>query len=193
LRQTHAELVQDEAEKLLVETRVAPDVEPCKKDDTEPYRRTTPNGITDILGRKKSMLKEKQLRSLGTTGIAVSPLGIGTNKWVSGKNDQSVLEAFQAYLDEGMNFLDTAELYGFGKSERLLGACVKQDGRPTIIASKYMPLPMHGFRKALDGSLARLGVPTIDLYYLHFPLTNIEAVMDQMAQAVQAGKIRAVS
>jgi aryl-alcohol dehydrogenase-like predicted oxidoreductase len=51
---------------------------------------------------------------------------------------------------------------------------------------------MHGFRKALDGSLARLGVPTIDLYYLHFPLTNIEAVMDQMAQAVQEGKIQAV-
>jgi diketogulonate reductase-like aldo/keto reductase len=69
---------------------------------------------------------------------------------------------------------------------------VKQDGRPTILASKYMPLPLHGFRKVLDGSLARLGVPTIDLYYLHFPLTTIEAVMDQMAQAVWDGKIRAV-
>ncbi len=93
---------------------------------------------------------------------------------------------------QGMNFLDTAELYGFGKSERLLGTCVKHDGRPMIIASKYMPLPMHGFRKALDGSLARLDVPTIDLYYPHFPLTNVEAVIDQMAQAVQDGKIQAV-
>jgi aryl-alcohol dehydrogenase-like predicted oxidoreductase len=55
-----------------------------------------------------------------------------------------------------------------------------------------MPLPFHGFRKALNGSLARLGVSTIDLYYLHSALTNIEAVMDQMAQAVQEGKIRAV-
>jgi aryl-alcohol dehydrogenase-like predicted oxidoreductase len=138
------------------------------------------------------MLKEKQLRSLGATGIAVSPLGIGTNKWTYGKNDQVVLEAFQASLDEGMNFVDTAEIYGSGKSERLVGACVKHDGRPTILASKYLPLPWHGFRKALDGSLARLGVPSIDLYYLHFPLTNIEAAMDQMAQAVQEGKIRAV-
>jgi aryl-alcohol dehydrogenase-like predicted oxidoreductase len=153
---------------------------------------TTPNGVTDILERKKSMLQVKQLRSLGATGIAVPPLGIGTNKWSSGKNDQTVLEAFRAYQDEGMNFVDTAELYGFGKSERLVGASVKHDGRQTIIASKYMPFPLHGFMKALDGSLARLGVPAIDLYYLHYPFTNIEAVMDQMAQAVQAGKIRAV-
>jgi aryl-alcohol dehydrogenase-like predicted oxidoreductase len=131
-------------------------------------------------------------RALGASGLTVSPLGVGTNKWATGKNDQAVFEAFQAYLDEGMNFFDTAELYGVGKSERLLGACLKQDGRPTIIASKYMPAPLHGFQKALDGSLARLGVPTIDLYYMHFPLTKIEAVMDQMAHAVQAGTIRAV-
>jgi aryl-alcohol dehydrogenase-like predicted oxidoreductase len=91
-----------------------------------------------------------------------------------------------------MNFFDTAELYSGGKSERLLGACLKQDGRPTIIASKYMPVPLHSFQKALEGSLARLGVPTIDLYYLHFPLTKIEVVMDQMAHAVKAGTIRAV-
>src|SRR5215831_14714803 len=94
-------------------------------------------------------------RALGASGLTVSPLGMGTNKWASGKNDQAAFEAFQAYLDEGVNFYDTAELYGFGKSERLLGACLKQDGRPTIIASKYMRMPFHGFQKALDGSLAR--------------------------------------
>jgi aryl-alcohol dehydrogenase-like predicted oxidoreductase len=132
------------------------------------------------------------LRALGATGIAVPPLGVGTNKWSAGKNDQAVSEAFQAFHDAGLNFFDTAEMYGLGKSERLLGVCVKHAGRPTVIASKYVPLPLHSFRKALDGSLARLGVPTIDLYYLHFPFTRIEAVMGQMAQAVQAGKIRAV-
>jgi aryl-alcohol dehydrogenase-like predicted oxidoreductase len=131
-------------------------------------------------------------RALGASGLTVSPLGVGTNKWASGKNDQAVFEAFQAYLDEGINFFDTAELYGVGKSERLLGACLKRDGRPTIIASKYLPVPLHGFQKALEGSRARLGVPSIDLYYLHFPLTKIEAAMDQMAHAVQAGMIRAV-
>lgn len=131
-------------------------------------------------------------RALGASGLTVSPLGVGTNKWAVGKNDQAVFEAFHAYLDEGVNFFDTAELYGGGKSERLLGACLKQDGRPTIIASKYLPVPLHSFQKALAGSIERLGVPTVDLYYLHFPLTKIEAVMDQMAHAVQAGTIRAV-
>jgi aryl-alcohol dehydrogenase-like predicted oxidoreductase len=117
---------------------------------------------------------------------------VGTNKWAAGRNDQAVFEAFHASLDEGVNFFDTAEIYGLGKSERLLGSCLKRDGRPTIIASKYMPVPLHGFQQALAGSLARLGVPSIDLYYLHFPLTRIEAVMEQMAHAVQAGTIRAV-
>jgi aryl-alcohol dehydrogenase-like predicted oxidoreductase len=162
------------------------------KNDTEQDSRTTPNGVTAILERKKSMLQAKPVRVLGATGIPVSSLGIGTNKWAAGKNDQAVLEAFQAYQDAGLNFFDTAEIYGMGKSERLLGACLKEEGRPTVIASKYVPLPLHGFRNALDGSLARLGVPVIDLYYLHFPFTKIEAVMDQMAQAVQEGKIRAV-
>jgi aryl-alcohol dehydrogenase-like predicted oxidoreductase len=131
-------------------------------------------------------------RALGASGLTVSPLGVGTNKWASGKNDQAVFEVFQAYLDDGINFFDTAELYAGGKSERLLGACLQRDARPSIIASKYMPVPLHGFQKALEGSRARLGVPRIDLYYLHFPLTKIEAVMDQMAQAVQAGTIGAV-
>jgi aryl-alcohol dehydrogenase-like predicted oxidoreductase len=85
-------------------------------------------------------------RALGASGLTVSPLGVGTNKWASGKNDQAVFEAFQAYLDEGINFFDTAELYGVGKSERLLGTCLKRDGRPTIIASKYLPVPLHGFQ-----------------------------------------------
>src|SRR5215468_9111461 len=125
-------------------------------------------------------------RALGASGLTVSPLGVGTNKWNYGKNDQAVFEAFQASLDGGMNLLDTAEMYGLGKSERLVGACVKQDERPTMIASKYLPLPLRSFMKALDGSLARLKAPAIDLYYLHFPLTNIESLMDQMAQAVQA-------
>ena len=53
-------------------------------------------------------------------------------------------------------------------------------------------MPLHPFKKALNGSLKRLGVPTIDLYYIHFPRGNIEKLMDQMAQAVADGKIRAI-
>ena len=138
------------------------------------------------------MIQGKQVRQLGATGLVVSPLGLGTNRWVYGKNDEAVAQTFRAYVDAGGNFFDTAEVYGFGKSERLLGACLRQDARPTVIASKYMPLPSHPFKKALDGSLKRLGVQTIDLYYIHFPRGNIEKLMDQMAQAVADGKIRAI-
>jgi aryl-alcohol dehydrogenase-like predicted oxidoreductase len=138
------------------------------------------------------MIQGKQVRQLGATGLVVSPLGLGTNRWVYGKNDESVSETFRAYVEVGGNFFDTAEVYGLGKSERLLGVCLKQDKRPILIASKYLPLPLHTFQKALDGSLKRLGVPTIDLYYIHFPRGNIERLMDQMAQAVASGKIRAV-
>lgn len=138
------------------------------------------------------MAQGKQVRQLGATGLVVSPLGLGTNRWAYGKNDEAVAQTFRAYVDMGGNFFDTAEVYGLGKSERLLGACLRQDPRPAVIASKYMALPSHPFKTALDGSLKRLGVPTIDLYYIHFPRGNIEHLMDQMAQAVADGKIRAI-
>jgi aryl-alcohol dehydrogenase-like predicted oxidoreductase len=95
-------------------------------------------------------------RALGASGLTVSPLGVGTNHWAAGKHDQAVFEAFQASLDDGINVFDTAELYSGGKSERLLGACPRRDGRPTIIASKYLPLPLHGFQQALNGSCTPL-------------------------------------
>ncbi len=138
------------------------------------------------------MKEGKHIRPLGATGLVVSPLGLGTNRWAYGKNDEAVVQTFRAYVDAGGNFFDTAEVYSFGKSERLLGECLKQDKRQIVIASKYMPLPLHPFKQALDGSLKRLGVSTIDLYYIHFPRGNIEQLMDQMAQAVADGKIRAI-
>ncbi len=101
-------------------------------------------------------------------------------------------------MDAGLNFFDSAEVYSMGKSERLLGACLKRDPRPVVIASKFAPYPTRLLRRqfmnALDASLSRLGKQTIDLYYIHFPYTllSIETLMDLMAQAVAAGKVRAV-
>jgi aryl-alcohol dehydrogenase-like predicted oxidoreductase len=125
-------------------------------------------------------------------------LGVGTNRWEQGKNDEAIFQVFQSLLDSGVNFFDTAELYNRGKSERLIGACLRRDHRPVVIASKFAPFPMRlsrrQFMNALDASLSRLGVETIDLYYVHFPFTllSIETLMDLMAQAVESGKIRAV-
>jgi aryl-alcohol dehydrogenase-like predicted oxidoreductase len=148
------------------------------------------------------MILEDQYRSLGASGIRVSPLGIGTNQWEFGKNDEAVFQVVQSSLDAGVNFFDSAEVYCGGKSERLLGTCIQRDGRPVVLATKFAPTPTrlsprfsrHHFMDALDGSLSRLGVQTIDLYYVHWPffLLSIERLMDMMAQAFEAGKVRAV-
>jgi aryl-alcohol dehydrogenase-like predicted oxidoreductase len=117
---------------------------------------------------------------------------------MQGRNDEAVFQTFHFLVDAGVNFFDTAEVYGFGKSERLLGACLQRYPRPVVIASKFALYPTrllrHQFMNALDASLSRLGRQMIDLYYVHFPYTllSIETLMDMIAQAVEAGKIRAV-
>jgi aryl-alcohol dehydrogenase-like predicted oxidoreductase len=144
------------------------------------------------------MVPESQRRHLGASEIAVSPLGVGTNRWTFGTNDAAVFETFTALMDAGVNFIDTAEIYSSGGSERLLGECLRQDSRPVVVASKFLPLPYRlsrrQFMRALEASLARLGLPAVDLYYVHFPYTllRVETLMDMMVQAVEAGKVRAV-
>ena len=144
------------------------------------------------------MIAESQYRNLGASGIKVSPLGTGTNKWWKGKNDDAVFETFRSLLDAGMNFFDTAEVYSFGKSESLLGYCIEKDPRPVTIGTKFAPYPNRltrgSFNNALDASLERLNMQKVELYFLHFPssMPNIGKVMDWMAQAVDEGKIRAV-
>ena len=83
------------------------------------------------------MIPESQYRHLGASGIKVSPLGTGTNKWWQGKNDEAVFQTFHSLVDVGVNFFDTAEVYSFGKSESLIGDCLKRDPRPVVIGSKF--------------------------------------------------------
>jgi aryl-alcohol dehydrogenase-like predicted oxidoreductase len=145
-------------------------------------------------------------RQLGASGIVVPPMGVGVWSWGDrrfwgyGKDytHDDIAQAYKACLDAGLNFFDTAEMYGSGESERILGKCVREDGRPVIIASKFAPLPnrlsARSLLKALDASLVRLNVQTIDLYQIHWPYTliGVDALMDALADAVRAGKVRAV-
>jgi len=145
-------------------------------------------------------------RQLGATGITVPSLGVGvwswgdTSFWGYGSTytRQDIVQAYRACVDVGLNFFDTAEVYGGGESERILGECRREDGRPILIASKFAPLPnrlsARTLMAALDASLERLGVAAIDLYQIHFPFTLIQtdALMDALALAVRAGKVRAV-
>ncbi len=145
-------------------------------------------------------------RHLGATGIAVPPLGVGVwswgdkNFWGYGKDytREDVSQAYKACLDAGLNFFDTAEMYSRGESEHILGECIREDGRPVVIASKFAPLPnrfsARSLLKALDASLERLNVKTIDLYQIHWPYSviGVDALMDALAEAVRSGKVRAV-
>ena len=145
-------------------------------------------------------------RQLGKSGIVVPALGVGVWSWGdkgtwgygTTYTRADVTQAYRACLDAGLNFFDTAEIYGWGESERILGECRREDGRSIIIASKFAPLPYRfSARKlldVLDATLQRLGVSSIDLYQIHWPYTilNKTALMDMMAKAYNAGKIRAI-
>jgi aryl-alcohol dehydrogenase-like predicted oxidoreductase len=137
-------------------------------------------------------------RPLGKSGVSVPALGVGTNRWNTGEPGQASLnETLAAALDAGMGFLDTAEVYGFGRSELAVGVAARQDGRPVVLASKFAPLPARitsaQFESALNRTLKRLGRESLDLYYLHFPysLRGVDTWMKAMAEAIDAGKIRA--
>ena len=138
-------------------------------------------------------------RRLGDSDVYTSDIGVGTNSWGT-EPFENVYQAFTTFLDAGINFFDTAPVYG--KSESVLGECRKKDGRPIIISTKFTPslLPWGKKRgpkdlfKSLDESLLRLGVEQIDLYTLHFPpsLILLDEYMDSLTKAVRSGKIRAV-
>jgi len=138
------------------------------------------------------------LRPLGRTGVEVPAIGIGTNRWSYGANDAPVLETYQALIDAGGGFIDTAEIYGFGKSERLIGDCIRKDARPVFVASKFAPFVARTSARhltdALDASLARLGLASIDLYYVHFPFpfADLGGFADGLAETVKSGKAKHV-
>jgi aryl-alcohol dehydrogenase-like predicted oxidoreductase len=139
------------------------------------------------------------LRKLGRSGIEVPALGVGTNQWgASGKGADVIAPVFTAALDAGVGLIDTAEIYQSGRSERVLGECMRRDSRPAIVVGKFAPLPfrlsLEAIGRALDASLDRLGMKAFDLYLVHWPFTflGIARMMDALADAVRAGKVRAV-
>ncbi len=139
-------------------------------------------------------------RKIGS--LSVSLVGIGCNNFgwrIDAAATQAVVDSA---LDAGINFFDTADVYGTGQSEEFLGKALKGRRDKAIIASKFgmrMGDGMEGaraeyIRKALDASLRRLGVEVIDLYQIHRPDANtpIADTMEVLNEAVKAGKVREI-
>lgn len=153
----------------------------------------------------------EDLIPLGKTDIRISPLGLGTWQWGDrmmwgyGKTytGSDIHEAFQVSLQSGINFFDTAEVYGKGRSEQLLGACLKEARQfplraTLVVATKFMPYPWRLGKGALlsklRASLARLRLERVDLYQIHWPFrpVPIETWANALADAVEAGLTRSV-
>lgn len=147
-------------------------------------------------------------RTLGTGGLTVSAQGLGCmgmSDFYAGRDDAESLATLERALDLGVDFLDTAEMYGPLKNEELLGGFLKGRRGKVVLATKWginrdpadpqkrlLDGTAANARRAVEGSLKRLGTDVIDLYYLHRvdPKTPIEESVGAMAQLVKEGKIR---
>lgn len=143
-------------------------------------------------------------RSLGRSGPTVSAQGLGcmgmSFAYGPADGDEAVATIHRA-LELGVTFLDTADVYGFGRNEELVGGAIAGRRDEVVLATKCGIVPRGGardvdgspdyIRSACDASLGRLGVDRIDLYYLHRPDTQvpIEESVGAMAELVAAGKV----
>jgi aryl-alcohol dehydrogenase-like predicted oxidoreductase len=151
-----------------------------------------------------------QIKPLGSQGLFASRLGLGCmgmSDFYGSRNDEESIKVIQHAFDRGITFFDTADMYGPYTNEVLVGKAIKSFRDKIILATKFGIVrdlndpTKRGFngrpdyvRSSCEGSLKRLGVDRIDLYYLHRkdPDTPIEETVGAMAQLVKEGKIRAI-
>jgi len=151
-----------------------------------------------------------QIRQLGYTDLKLTTVGLGTwamgGPWQFGwgpQDDDEAIATIPAALETGINWIDTAPVYGLGHSEELVGKALKATNQKPIIATKcsllwnekrekVSCLKSQSIRDECHASLKRLGIETIDLYQIHWPEPeeDIEQAWEEMATLVQEGKVR---
>jgi aryl-alcohol dehydrogenase-like predicted oxidoreductase len=147
-----------------------------------------------------------QYRTLGGTGMKVSPFALGTMMFgqIGNPDHEDSTRIIHRALDAGINFVDTADWYSQGESEEIVGKALTGRRDDVVLATKFWgPLgdgPLAGgasrrwIVKAVEGSLRRLGTDWIDLYQLHRPdpATDIEETLSALSDLVRSGKVRAI-
>ena len=149
-----------------------------------------------------------EYRNLGSGGLETSALGLGCmgmSEFYGPADEQESLATIRRALDLGMSFLDTADMYGMGRNEELVGRAIRGRRNEVVLATKFGNVrdPADPARRSINGrpeyvstacdaSLRRLGVDEIDLYYQHRvdPSVPIEETVGAMAKLVEAGKVR---
>jgi aryl-alcohol dehydrogenase (NADP+) len=152
-----------------------------------------------------------EYRNLGASGLKVSPLCVGTMMFGDRTDAAEAARIVGSARDAGVNFIDTADVYAKGESERITGKLIAPDRDRWVLATKVanpMPAPASSgpggddpnrrgtgrkwILKAIDESLARLGTDYVDLYYLHRDIesTPMEETLQAMADVIRAGKAR---
>jgi len=156
-------------------------------------------------------------RTLGKEGLKVGAIGYGAmvlEGWYGAVDEAAAVNTIRHALDTGVNFIDTADAYGNGHNEELVGRAIKGRRQDCVLATKFSIVFEPGIqgtewptnfgfslfingkpdyvRQCLDNSLRRLGVEAIDLWYLHWPDRSlpIEETVAAMAEGVKAGKVR---
>ena len=133
-------------------------------------------------------------------------MGLGAWSWGDrvvwqygrGYTDDDIRQAFQTSITEGIRFIDTAEVYGSGRSERMAGQFLKETDQPILVATKFFPMPWRltkdSIPSALKHSLDRLGLEKVDLYQIHWPtpLLRIERMMEGLVTCIDKGWARTV-
>ncbi len=144
------------------------------------------------------------LVTLGGSQVHISPVGLGGWSWGdpfvwgygAGYDDLDVYAALETSIQAGVNFIDTAEIYGMGRSERLLGEFMRRSGQNPVVTTKFFPYPWRWGKgrlmSALRGSLRRLGLERVDLYLIHWPWPPVSYTtwVSGLAEAVEAGLTR---
>ncbi|HPZ40514.1 MAG TPA: aldo/keto reductase, partial [Candidatus Atribacteria bacterium] len=139
-------------------------------------------------------------RKLGSTGFSISLLGLGGFHLVE-LPEKEALRIVNLYLDQGGNYLETAESYGSGNSEEKIGKVAKVRRNDFILATKSAQRSKEGITRALEGSLRRLNTSEVDIFFIHGlnrfeeldEISSSQGALEGVEKAKKEGKIRFVA